>query len=437
MKKIITLFFSLSVFLAVTSSSAFAGLLPTWPEWYAYLNASKMKDGLAGWNLVQPMYNDFNLLDGISLEWDYISVHDKDGKFTGAVTYVVADPRGHLSGSNWYSPHLMPSGCNVALYGKFAGEEPFALYVPFGMGQQIGSSSRSLNATGTGGAFAKITPVRGTYGQPDSLRIQGSVREYSWDLTVRQMWAGYNGEPNYRALKKDTYEISNDIGEVPLSGEHWTVNSLWHTTKVTGTITKTATGQVVTIDGHGYREDSFGRWAFPLGGWDFNYISDVNSKVMWTWQTYHFDSIDADYLDVDFMDNGVAKSVQFKANRGELGWRHSDWRYDTVARQYVPLDTTVIAANSEYIVEAYCDIDTNSAPLMTNATILTDTYVIFAEMPQISGVIKKRSTRAVVATFSGQGGGEFSVMRNFGQDAPIGHSPEFFSDQFDYPFPRY
>ena len=385
---------------------------PTWPEQHTIDYDHVMRDGLGGWNIMQDDYRDFNILDGLSLEWDYYSFHDKDGKFTGVVGIVVADPEGKLGGSETFSAlNLMPSGVNFALYGKFAGEEPFADYVPLGLGHSVGTNERSISATGDNGVFLEEIPVAGVGGAQDSIILRGATEDYSWDLTVKQ------GFLDYAPLKPETWVVGNDTDTL-FDKEHWTVNMLWPTTEVSGTITKLATGEVVEIDGHGYRENSFGRWAFVMGGWDFAFMSDPDTHVQWAFQTYHFDTTDLDYLDVDFLDNGNPVVQRFRADEGELGWIHGDWQWDEDARQYLPTDSTIIGKNDEYTVEAYVNIGPNYAPMLSDVTFIVKTYCIFAQMPWISGTIKRTATGEVVATFDGQGGGEFSVMRSFCSDEP-------------------
>ncbi|MFP4476019.1 MAG: hypothetical protein ACLFOY_10725 [Desulfatibacillaceae bacterium] len=417
-------------FCAASAAAMGSAPPPTWPEQHAIDNHDLMSDGLGGWNILQDDYRAFHYLDGLSLEWDYYSLHDDDGDFTGVVGNVVADPKGHIGGYRYFfTPNLMPSGVNTAFYGKFAGEPAFAIYIPFGLGHQIGKNERTLYASDDQGRWTKMTPVRAANGQPDRIILEGDCGPYSWNLTVSAMW------PEYAALKPDTWEIGNDTEGI-LCDEHWTVNMIWPTTKVTGQVVKDATGEVVEIDGHGYRENSFGRWAFVAGGWDFAFMSDPDTRVQWAFQTYHFNTGDLDFVDVDFMDNGNPVTQQFAVDAGELGWYHDDWTYDTTARQYVPKNLRVVGKNDQYTVEATVTINDDYAPMLSDVTPVVSTYCIFAQMPWVTGTITRSSTGEVVATFDGQGGGEFSLLRNFGENAPWGHTPEFFSSKFQSAFPR-
>ncbi|MBI9074326.1 MAG: hypothetical protein JEZ02_02860 [Desulfatibacillum sp.] len=434
MKKhpIVLTFAALIAVLLLAAPGAFAmGPRPTWPEQHTIDYDHVMRDGLGGWNIMQDDYRAFNLLDGLSLEWDYYSFHDNDGKFTGVVGIVVADPEGKLGGSETFSAlNLMPSGVNFAFYGKFADGEPFATYIPTGLGHEVGVDERSVFATGDNGTFIQEIPVRGTNGEPDSIILRGNSGDYSWDLTVKQ------GFTDYAPLKPETWLVGNDTNTL-LADEHWTVNMLWPTTEVQGAITNLATGEVVTIDGHGYRENSFGRWAFVMGGWDFAFMSDPETHVQWAFQTYHFDTEDLDYVDVDFLDNGNPVVQRFHVKDGELGWTHGDWQWDEAARQYTPTDLTVIGKNDQYTVEAYVNIGTNYAPMLSDVTFIVNTYCIFAQMPWISGTVKRTATGEVVATFDGQGGGEFSVMRSFCANEPnLDLKKHIFTQTFSNPMPE-
>jgi len=399
---------------------------------YAAANDPKLRDGLCGWHCVSPEYmEETSPLDWTIFDWDYFSIHDDDGEFTGAITYFNGDPRGVMSGESG-GLHLMPSGQNIILYGQFLGQE-LSSTACFGLTNEpgdpprvFGVDERSVYATGSGGRYGRAVPVRGTGGEPDRMLLSGRTDEYGYELTVRQMWAGTNGEPDYLSIKDDTWEVGEAMGGDGTL-EHWTVNGVWETTKVDGWIKKLSTGEVAQIDGHGNRENSFGAWIWALGGWDFAYISDMATQVAWTFQTYHYKSDVLDFLDVQFMDNGTPKAVQFFAKDGELGWYHDQWWYDPVARKYSPRDLTVIAANDQYIVKARSEIGDNQVGLLMGEECgaLPGLYCIHAHFPQISGEILRRGTCEVVATFSGQGGGEFSLMRNVTETPPAGQLATF------------
>jgi hypothetical protein len=50
--------------------------------------------------------------------------------------------------------------------------------------------------------------------------------------------------------------------------------------------------------------------------------------------------------------------------------------------------------------------------MLSDATSATKQYVIMTQFPMVEGVITRRADGGVVATFSGQGGGEFSTSRS-------------------------
>ncbi|MCP4132044.1 MAG: hypothetical protein GY754_13785 [bacterium] len=411
------------LFCAVLSmvQGAFAmGRVPSWQDRYAENNEEQLRDGLSGWNVLSEDYRDPHILDGLSLEWDYFSIHDSEGKFTGVVAYLVADPEGHLGDPEYIlEPDLMPSGGNVACFGKVGSTgKKYADYENFGLDFEAGSGIRSFYADNPGtGTYGRMTPVRGEEGQRDSLILSGKTAHFEWELEVSQLWAGEKSlhefsYPDYHALKDKSWEVGNDVHLELERLEHWTVNMNWPSTKVSGWIRDRSSGELMEIDGHGYRENSFGRWAFPLGGWDFFFMSDVENKVQFGFQTYHHGTEDLDYLDVDFLDNGEPRTVRFRADRGELGWHHSAWAWSPKARQCRPLDSTIIGVNDQYTVTTFVDIGDDFAVLLSDATVVTGAYQITTMFPVFSGVITRTGTDEIVAQFSGQGGGEFSLIKS-------------------------
>ena len=398
-----------------------------WADDYAKNHESMMRDPLGGWNIMTAAYQQPNALDGITFEWDYYSIHDNAGKYTGTIGYAVFDPRGHLSGEEWYAPHLMPSGANVIISGKFADGKKFFSYDAHGRtGMVVSDTDRYFYGASTGGRFGELIPVRGTGGQPDKMVLKGRTADAEWEITVQSLW------PERNTLRERTWEVGSDVGLLP--GEHFTVNEYWITTTVTGWIKRFDTGETVDIDGHGYRENSFGRWAFPEGGWDFLFGQDLLNQSSFAFQTYHYQSKKLDFLDVDFLDNGNLVVLRLYANKGEFGWYHDDFEYDTTGRSYVPVDTTIVGKKGDYTIEIHAAIGSDYKPMLTNATIVTNAYVINALFPQIQGTVKRTSTGDVVAIISAQGGGEFSVLRNFGETAPEGQLQKF-KDTFKSPLP--
>ena len=82
--------------LNVSTALAMGSMDKTWAEKYAENNAASLSNGLSGWNVLSDDYRAWNFYDGISLEWDYYSIHDSDGDFTGTVGYLVEIGRAHV-----------------------------------------------------------------------------------------------------------------------------------------------------------------------------------------------------------------------------------------------------------------------------------------------------------------------------------------------------
>lgn len=375
--------------------------------------APAQNDPLGGWHTMAPDYDTNHALDGLSIEWDYHMIHDADGEFTGIIGYVLADPRRRIGDGRFewgnVDLDLMPSGGNVAVVGKFADGSKLSSYTAFGTQTTVASGTdRTFSTTGAGGNFAKITPVR-VAGQADKMILEGQNDKFKWNLTVSAQW----GE-RYAAVDNNTdspfslVKSQGDIGIIP--GESWNVDMLWPRTKVVGTITRRDNGKVINIDGHGYRENSWGRWAFVLGGWDFAILSDASSGVQWAWQSYHPAAESLDTLDVSFVQNGQVKLERFRTTDSTLGWYHTGWHFDFGGKQCVPDYATVIGQNARYRVEAKV-ISKQRTPLLSNETFVTSIYMIDEQFPTVSGKIIDRATGATVTTFSGQAGGEFAFHK--------------------------
>lgn len=367
------------------------------------LQSGPGRDGLRGWNILSPDYEAPSTLDGISFEWDYFMVHSEDGAFTGSIGYLYANPRdaGGLG-------DLLPKGGNAAVAGLFADGSRVAEYRNFGVEHtEASSDERFLYARDEAtGEFARISPQRASSTSEDSLRLEGTTAELAWDLRVTQDWPGLSSsEDLFSPMHGD------DVGTM-LDGESWNVNMLWPRTRVEGTVTRLDTGAVVPVKGHGYRENSWGRWAFNTGGWDFAVVSDEQSGVAWAWQSYHAKSVELDYLDLGFVEDDTLRLVQFHAARGELGWSHPSWTFDAEARVCIPLTTRVVAQNDEYRVEADVDLASRQVPMLSDATGATKQYVIMIQFPHVEGTIVRRADGETIAEFSGQGGGEFSNARS-------------------------
>ena len=59
---------------------------------------SDCNSGLEGWEVLTSRYTSSipPFIDGITFQWDYFMIHSTE--FTGSIGYVVADPRGKLTG---------------------------------------------------------------------------------------------------------------------------------------------------------------------------------------------------------------------------------------------------------------------------------------------------------------------------------------------------
>jgi hypothetical protein len=354
-------------------------------------------DAVGGWNILNDPFLDGGLLDGLSLEWEYYMLHDKDGRFTGSIGYVLADPRRKLNG-------LMPTGASAAVAGKFPDGTPTADFLHFPLSQSVyPDSQRLLFGSDGSDRFLSIEP--GVDGQGNYMHLQGRSAVYEWDVVVRQDWSNRDLMTDQDAFAPVS---SDDVGLLP--GETWTVNMVWPRTRVLGRIDNLQNGESTPIDGHGYRENSYGRYAFVADGWDFAVISDESSSVQWAWQSYHR-SNDMDYLDVTFIEDGELEAAQFRARDSELSWHHPSWKFDKNSNQCTPTSTVVKAENDDYKVSTDIDIGDNQVPMLSDLTIMTKAYVINAHLSQISGIIRNKHTGNSIS-FRGQAGGEFATWRS-------------------------
>jgi hypothetical protein len=365
-------------------------------------------NGLEGWEILTNRYISRTppFLDGITFQWDYFMIHSSN--FTGSVGYVVADPRNRLVG-------LMPSGGNVAISGKFLESSRIIVdYVNFGTEVIEGPSEQGYYASAEtrefyaakDGLYARIDPVIDN----ESLILRGHTTKFDWELSISQDWSD-RCNPDY--LETFTPVTGHDVNNfIFIPFQYWTVDMNWLRTKVKGTITDLTVDppETVFIDGHGYREQAWGPWAFNFSGWDFAVVSDESSGVQWALQTYHH-SETLDYLDVSFYDNETLKAIRFSAKCGELGWHHNDWKFETAARQCVPTEMSVVAQNSLYTIEAQISIGSDQIAMLSDLTPITENYVIMCRFPFIEGTISRTASDEIISIFSGQGGGEFSIAR--------------------------
>ena len=390
----------------------------TWQETYAAQNAANLADPIGGWNILSDYYQASTttnyLLDSLSIEWDYYSIHDDNGNFTGIVGYLVCDPNGKLSGSSSsLAPglKLMPSGGNLAFNGKFKDGSKNANYINFPIANlQASKYERSWYASLSSGSWGRETPIEANANGVPEMHLEGVTPDYAWDLRVTQAWP----ERDALANRQPKWKVGNDLNPLLIGVEHWTVNMIWPTTYVKGTVTNRKTGITYPISGHGYRENSFGRWAFCFGGWDFYFMSDMQQKIQIGFQTYHFDTSDLDFMDVDFIDPATSQAVgiRCRANAGELGWDHTQWSWSTSAYQCVPKIAHIIGKKSGYIVDVTATINNDYYAMLSSVTPLTSIFDINCLFPKFSGTIK-RTNGQVLYTFTNiQGGGEFALPRS-------------------------
>lgn len=374
------------------------------------MNAEASYSGTYGWEIMKDTYYIDPNYDALSFEWDYFMIHNEDDSFSGSVGYLVSNPRNKKIAGNLFGK-LVPGGGNVAIAGQFDKTlAPVADYENFdpdnGHTTTISGTERSLWVENADkGYWGKMTPDS----VDNSMLLEGKTGNFEWELTVRQDWTVLTTGTDTFVQVTDN-KIDTTVFSFPVAQE-WNVHMFWPRTKITGWIKDLRNNKTYDIDAHGYRENSWGRWAFNQGGWDFGTMSDIKSKVMFGWQTYHFKSTRLDYLDLGFIDEGEYKLVNFRTDLGQLGWKHDTWSFDPVARQCVPRDTTVVGKNDKYKVIANITIGQGQVPMLSEATTTVKNYVIMIQIPWFEGRIIRLSDNKIIATFSGRGGGEFSTER--------------------------
>lgn len=402
------------------------------------LNRGEGRDGLLGWHILGEEYQQTDPADFLSFEWDYFMVHNDDGSFTGSLGYLIANPRNSsFSGLE----DLVPQGGNIAIAARFDQDDFIAEYRNFGTdGYNASADERRFSASDDADGFwGKMTPVTASDGEQDTIELEGATDNLEWNLSVRQDWPALSSSSDLFVPVRDT-----EIGSLTIEGveEQWNVDMLWPRTRVEGSITSLKTDQQYAIKGHGYRENAWGRWAFNLGGWDFETVSDADARVMCAWQSYHSwqanrdVSTALDYLDLAFIESGEIKREHFTADEGEFGWNHPSWSYDSTARQCVPRNTKAVAANGRYRVEVTATIDDHQVPMLSDLTAATEAFVIVIHFPWLQGTITNLETDETI-DFEGQGGGEFATARREPDlDPPTDDECEAFGEQFASPFPE-
>lgn len=388
---------------------------------YADRNMDKLRNPYSGWNVLSDEYVKYKHLDGLTLEWDYFAVADKKGNFDGIIGLTINDPRGRLGDDDkWVIdglvPKLQPSGGNVAVVGRFNDGTKFAEFLHFGLLNETtktaGKNLRTFDCTMDDGSgyYTKQYPIPDGNGGYDGIKLEGESENIIFDLTVKPLW------PERIAERGDAWRIGKDIGI--LEDEHFTVNIVWLTTEIKGTIIRKSTGEKINIDATGYREDSFGRYAFIAGGWDFGFLQDVKSGVGICFQSYHPNTTDLDYLHIDWEENGKLIFKEFRADEDQLTWIHDSWSWSYAAQLCHPDVTTLVAEDNEYLIEIDIEIYDEYIPLLSDTTIVTDAFVINEHMSWWRGTITKKSTGEVVKSFNKRGWSEFANARSFFKCSP-------------------
>jgi hypothetical protein len=373
--------------------------------------AVPLRDPLGPWEITTAPYQTPNLLDFASFEWEYLTVHNEDGNFYGMVGYLLADPRGSAPSG----VALVPAGGSMAVAGFFPGGAATAEFLDFGAGNtEFSTTEKQLYAFNPGnGNFGNIEPAAGATAQNPALHASGQSDLYSWDLIITPDFLEYS--PTAASPPDTAFSAvrGDDVGL--LSGENWTVDAIWSRTRVEGTFRVRATGQVIPIAARGYRENSFGRYLLSIDGWDFALMSDTNKRVQLMLQTYH-KSEQLDYFDIGFRDGATPKTVRFRSSRGEMGWYHPSWVWDSRARQCVPQKTWFKAKNAQYEVEMTVSFEARSqapyAPLLNDSALGTKIFFIMEQFPTFTGTVRRTGSRQLVTTFSGRGGGEFALRKS-------------------------
>lgn len=360
---------------------------------------------LQGWRIMQPDYDSNHVLDAISFEWDYFMIHSDT--FNGIVGYVLANPRHKAPPLDWA---LLPLGNNVGIVGELPGQKPVANYVNMGLdNSNVNGVLRGMTSTGANGQYIDYRALPGGGpGGVDALQLRGRTPDFEWDLIVTQEHADRDWQ---RALTGGfTTAFGSDIGVVS-KDEFWNVDMIWPRTSVNGWVKVLKTGQVVNVDGKGYRENSWGRYMLSVDGWDFMVFGeDAPDGVFGAFQTYHKSKI-MDNLDVSFYDAGQLQTVRFETRHGQMGWNHPDWKWDGEARSCVPNDTRIRGRNAQYTVDLKVNIGSRQRPMLSNQTVGTSIFFIQEHFPTVTGTIK-RADGTLVKTFTARAGGEFARTRD-------------------------
>lgn len=379
-----------------------------------------------GWNILQPNFDTgIPQLDGLALEWEYFMIHDTKLAFTGLVGFVISDPNGFQQG-------IAPSGGNV-LFSGLIGNKTFASFQSYGLKNYTEERTRRSFQGGTRDSvdYARLTPNEdGT-----TFFVEGQDKNYQYNFFVREAFSSRNRETPFG----DPDAVFSTITALDIGGpgESWSVDSVWPRSKVDGWLRDLNTGETIPIDGHGYRENAYGRWAFLFGGWDFVVMSDSLSKakVQFVLQSYYTlprpdgttpgPSTDNDIIDLSFDRTSSSGRVRRIAQRfRNITLVHPTWEFNVASNQCRPLTSFVTAENALWKVNASWAYENRQEAILSNFSVATRAFVIQEHFPLLSGAIfRKRNdgTEVLVDTFSGVAGGEFSSPRS---PSPIPLTPE-------------
>jgi hypothetical protein len=218
------------------------------------------------WNILAPSYRQDSALDALSFEWEYFQIHSQE--FRGVVGFILQNPRNR---KNPFSA-LIPSGLGLAFGGEMlsVGKGPVSEYTNFDF-KNFELKSDSKN-TQTRALTATEPSARMEFLDPEKVHIVGQNNSFSWDLVFKKETLLQSSREG-----KNVFPIATDTKMTAgVRGQEWNVHAIWPRAKVTGSIQEKGTGKNVEITGKGYRENSWGRYAMPLDGWDFLVFNEEN-----------------------------------------------------------------------------------------------------------------------------------------------------------------
>ena len=393
-KAVIFVLYFLILQAGAASAANYYSPFTSWAVQYAANNESKLKDPYTGWHVLSDDYAQPNILDGLSLEWDYYAFTNLDGKFTGTIGITINDPRAHLGNdSGWIAPGvvpaLQPSGGNAAIIGRFADGQSkrnfcISAFLTARQKKPAKTCAHSTAQWTTAAGYSRQYPLPDGAGGYAGIKLEGESPTMQWDLTVTPLW------PERIADRGKTWRIGDDVGMLP--AEHFTVNSIWLSHTGTGHHNPKNLHETIAIDAIGYREDSFGRYAFINGGWDFTFGLDPVSKTEFMIQTFYPFQKSLILCTWSSSRTGRMFSVNSELTKGSSGGITLKWHWDETAKICHPSTTAITAEDSDYMVEITVAIERKYAPILSDITVMTHLYVITELMPAFSGTVKEKAT---------------------------------------------